>query len=175
MPNIAGGDEHAFRQLYDCTCEKTFRYLFRLTADRQAAEDLMIDTYTQVWKSAGQFGGRSRVQTWIIGIARNLAMSDFRKKRWKEVEIGEETPCMPSQFQDCASEERVGRLAEALNRVPLPHREVLDCVFLQDMRYEDISRLMGIPVNTVKTRVFYAKEKMREILRAMGYRKDDLL
>jgi len=139
------------------------------------AEDMMIDTYTEVWKSAKRFRGESKVLTWIIGISRNLAMNEFRKNRIKEHELNENMMIQPEQFHNCAGAEITQILEDALTRLPNNHREVLDLIFLQEMNYEDISQIINIPVNTVKTRVYYAKEKLRDILNFMGVTKDDLL
>ena len=175
IKDVSREDERAFKQLYDYTHQKTFQYLFRLTGNRELAEDLLIETYTEIWKSAGKFQGRSKVHTWIIGIARNLAMNEFRKNNIKEFELDEEMPCLPNQFACSSACERSTILEKALDLLPRKHREVLDCVFLQEMGYEDISHIMGIPVSTVKTRVFYAKEKLRTVFGSMGIKKDDLL
>ena len=170
------GDAQAFEQLYEATNKRVFQYLCRFTNDRYLAEDLTMDTYAEVWKSAGRFRGESKVATWMIGIARNMAMNEFRKNnkmRTQELDEGMSEP--PAQFHACAGTETTEILAEALNRLPISHREILDLVFLQGMNYEDISHIVDIPLNTVKTRVFYAKEKLRNTLRFMGVTKDDLI
>ncbi len=174
MAAVSKEDESAFRQVYEATHKKTFQYLFRFTNSREMAEDLMIDTYTEVWKSAKKFGGRSKVSTWIIGIARNLAMSHFRKNIGED-ELDEDISCAPTQFAAKADCERSDVLGKALDLLSPKHREVLDLVFLQEMSYEEISEVIGIPVNTVKTRVFYAKDKLREVFDSMGIKRDDVL
>ena len=105
-----------------------------------------------------------------------MAMNEFRKNnkmRTQELDEGMSDP--PEQFHACAGKETTQILAEALNHLPGSHREILDLVFLQGMNYEDISRIVDIPLNTVKTRVFHAKEKLRNALRLMGVTKDDLI
>lgn len=172
---VSGGDEHAFKELYETTQKKVFQYLYRFTNDRNMAEDLVIDTYVEVWKSAKRFRGESRVLTWIIGISRNIAMNAFRQNKAKEYELSEDMMRPPEQFQKCAGNEVTQILEDALNRLPMSHKEILDLVFLQGMNYEDISQVIHIPVNTVKSRVFYAKEKLRDVLKFMGVAKDDLI
>jgi RNA polymerase sigma-70 factor, ECF subfamily len=173
---VGKGDAQAFEQLYEATNKRVFQYLCRFTNDRHLAEDLTMDTYTEVWKSAGRFRGESKVATWMIGIARNMAMNEFRKNgKIKLQELDEDITDPPAQFHACAGTETTKILAEALNRLPVSHREILDLVFLQGMNYEDISQIVDIPLNTVKTRVFYAKEKLRNALRFMGVTKDDLI
>lgn len=174
--DVGKGDAEAFEQLYETTHKRVFQYLCRFTNDRYLAEDLTMDTYAEVWKSAGRFRGESKVATWLIGIARNMAMNEFRKNnKMKTQELDEGMSNPPAQFHACVGTETAQILAEALNRLPISHREILDLVFLQGMNYEDISQIVGIPLNTVKTRVFYAKEKLRDALRSMGVAKDDLI
>jgi RNA polymerase sigma-70 factor (ECF subfamily) len=176
LRDVGKGDANAFEQLYETTNKKVFQYLCRFTNDHHLAEDLTMDTYAEVWKSAGRFRGESRVATWMIGIARNMAMNEFRKNnRIRIQELDEDITDPPEQFHVCAGTETTQILTDALNRLPVRHREILDLVFLQDMNYEDISQIVDIPLNTVKTRVFYAKEKLRDILRLMGVAKDDVI
>jgi RNA polymerase sigma-70 factor (ECF subfamily) len=111
----------------------------------------------------------------MMGIARNLAMNEIRKNKKLESEL-EGDPVSPSdQFSHCEKAEKLQVLEAALNRLSCEHREILDLVFLQGMGYEDIAQMINIPLNTVKTRVFYAKEKLRTIITRMGIEKDDLL
>ncbi len=109
-----------------------------------------------------------------MGIARNLAMNELRRHKI-EYELDDVIASPPTQFCDYADAERAEILQESINRLPLKHREILDLVFLQGMSYEDISQVIGIPVNTVKTRIFYAKDKLKNILKSMGYTKDDFI
>jgi RNA polymerase sigma-70 factor, ECF subfamily len=176
LKDVGKGDAQAFEQLYEATNKRVFQYLCRFTNDRHLAEDLTMDTYAEVWKAAGRFRGESKVATWMIGIARNMAMNEFRKnKTMRTQELDEQMSDPPAQFHACAGTETTQILAEALNRLPISHREIIDLVFLQGMNYEDISQIVEIPLNTVKTRVFYAKEKLRDALHLMGVTKDDLL
>lgn len=171
---IAQGDEQAFESLYAATRRRIFTYLYRFAQDRTLAEDLAAETYVAVWKSSGRFRGDSKVITWIIGIARNIAMNEFRKNRGLEQELDEEVMTEPSQFNNCAATESFQLITDALNRLPVLHREIIDLVFMHGMNYEEISKIIDIPVNTVKTRVFHAKEKLRNTLDYMGVKKDDI-
>jgi len=168
------GDEDSFARLYEISSRRVFQYLCRLTHNQAMAEDILLDTYTEVWRSARKFRGYSRVLTWITGIARNLTLNEFRRRKMIECEIDEEIASPPGQFSECANAEISQLLEKALDRLPAKQREALDLLFMQGMRYEDISRIMDIPVNTVKTRVFYAKEKLKNILALMGVKRSDL-
>ena len=95
LKDVGKGDAQAFEQLYEATNKRVFQYLCRFTNDRYLAEDLTMDTYAEVWKSAGRFRGESKVATWMIGIARNMAMNEFRKNnkmRTQELDEGMSDP-----------------------------------------------------------------------------------
>jgi len=175
LEEIVKGEEEAFKQLYTMTHKKVFHYLVRLLGNQHIVEDILSQTYVEVWKTAEKFRGESRVITWIIGIARNLAMNELRRNKAPEIELNEEIASQPSQFTDCAGSQRTEILRDALNKLSSNHREVLDLVFLQGMHYDEIAQVMHVPVNTVKTRVFYAKERIKDVFRVMGVEKYDLL
>lgn len=172
---MSKGNEDAFNQLYEITHGRVFKYLYRLTGNQQMAEDILIDTFTETWRSVKKYKGYSKVFTWMLGIARNLAMNEFRKRKMDEYEVDDDRAYSANQFHAFTETETSQILQEALNRLPIKHREILDLVFLHEMRYEDISQIINIPINTVKTRVFYAKEKLKSIINLMGIKRDDLI
>lgn len=173
---VSKGNEDAFNQLYEITHRRVFKYLYRLTGNQQMAEDILIDTFTEIWRSAKKYKGHSKVFTWMLGIARNLAMNEFKKRKMNGYEVDDRTYSdSADQFHAFTETETSQILQEALNRLPIKHREILDLVFLQGMSYEDISQIINIPINTVKTRVFYAKEKLKSIINLMGIKRDDLI
>ena len=173
LEKISGGDEKAFRQLYDQTHKKVYFYLYRLVHGKQTAEDILVETYTEVWRCAKKFKGRSRGITWIMGIARNLAMSELGKFK-KHDNIDDLPGLSNGVMPDPEPMDRQRLLKEAMLRISIKHREILDLVFFHEMTYQEVSQMLDIPVNTVKTRVFYAKETLKHALSRMGVKKDDL-
>lgn len=168
---IADGDEDAFRELYDRIWKRVYFYLFRILKEKEAAEDVMVETFSEVWKSASRFKGRSRSTTWILGIARNLAMNYLKKERHTE-DIGEYQNRLPVEslsVEDCDRRDIIRRAFLALST---KHREILDLVFYQELTYPEIAEMLNIPLNTVKTRVFYAKGELKKILNEMGVERD---
>lgn len=170
---VSKGDEKAFRQIYDSTYGKVSFYLHRLVSDETLVEDVLVETYAAVWKGAGSYKGKAKVTTWIIGIARNLAMNALRKVKTHDdldahYDISDET------LPDTESFDRPALIKQALLKLSLKHREILDLVFFHEMRYADVSAQLDIPVSTVKTRVFYAKDALKDVLKQMGVSKHDL-
>ncbi len=173
MRRISDGDEEAFRELYDLTHKKIYFYLYHLVHGKQMAEDVLVEAYSEVWRCAKQFKGNSAVTTWIIGIARNLAMNELGKvKRHEDIE---DFPNLSDGVMpDPEPMDRQRLLKKAMAELPVKHREILDLVFFHDLTYPEVSQMLDIPMNTVKTRVFYAKETLKNALSGMGVKKDDL-
>ena len=173
LEKVAEGEAKAFETLYRETARKTLFYLSRMLGGKNEAEDVMAETYTQVWKSAKSFRGESSAGTWIIGIARNLAKKTMMKAG--KIRSMEEIPEPVSENPKTVERLSRGRaLAQGIGRLSDDHREVLDLVFFCQMTYPEVAKTVGVPINTVKTRVFYAKARLKAILDAMGITKDDI-
>jgi len=176
LERIAGGDREAFKTLYGRYVRQVFSFTFKLTGDSKMTEEVANDVFFDVWKGAGGFQGRSAVSTWIFGIAHNKSMNALRKKT--------PDPVDPEEFvrvanPDAGAEEiverkdRSERIKKALNELSPDHRTVLELAFFEGMSYQEIAEVMGCPVNTVKTRMFYAREKLRETLAKHGISQED--
>ncbi|MEJ5228187.1 sigma-70 family RNA polymerase sigma factor [Thermodesulfovibrio sp.] len=172
IKQIVDGDEEALRRLYDITARSVYQYIFNFVNNKETAEDLMIETYTQVWLSAKRFKGDSRILTWILGIARNLTMNEIKKRDYRYEELKDTENQKAEQFRLTAENETEQLIYLALKKLSLKHREILDLIFIHELTYEEVAKILDIPLNTVKTRIFYAKEKLREILENMGVNKD---
>ena len=168
------GEEAAFTRLYGLTSPRVAAYLSRLLRDRTVVEDVMIETYVEVWRNAAKFKGGSMVITWIIGIARNLAMNNLKRTKTYASMDDIAEPAAPASTADEAYAHRQAVTA-GLNALSAQHREILALALLREFSYEQISNLLAIPVNTVKTRVFYAKTALREQLGTIGITRDDVL
>jgi len=171
---VARKDHAAFRELYDMTYAKVHFFLKGMLSDPSMAEDVLVDTYTTVWLKASTFRGKSRGLTWIIGISRNLGYKALRKRR-QHRSLDEVVDRLANGRQNNA--ERLSRkhlLARALKELPAKHREVLDLVFFHGMTYPEVAQVLKVPVNTVKSRVFYAKDRLLKALGRMGIEANDI-
>ena len=173
LPRVAEGDREAFRELYDLTSRRIYFYLYRLLQDAEQAEDVQMEVYVQVWKGAGTFRGQSKATTWMFGIARNLAMKAMRKQR-HHANIDDYAHLEDPHQPDLDAPDRKRIVAKAMAMISSKHREVLDFVFFQQMRYQEIADLLDVSVNTVKTRVYYAKAALQKTMDELGVTKDDL-
>lgn len=167
MKRIAKGDVKAFETLYRSTSNKIFFYLLRFLKSRESAEDIHVEVYTQVWKSAKNFKGKSRARTWIYGIARNLALNQLRKRGNRQMLQFSETIKDNKSTSVFDAFDRHQHIQKALSTLSAKHREVMDLVFFHEMTYQEVAGILGVPENTVKTRMFYAKEAVKKTILVM--------
>lgn len=168
---IAGGDRLAMRALYARHHVKVFRFVLRLVRNEASAQDLISEVFLDVWRQANRFEGRSAVSTWILAIARFKALSSVRRR--KEAELDEEqaeaieddadTPEIALQKKDTGEV-----LRRCLAKLSPDHREIIDLVYYHEKSVEEVAEIVAIPENTVKTRMFYARKKLAELLKEAG-------
>ena len=168
---IANGDRLAMQVLYARYHVRVFRFVVRLVRDEGTAEDLISEVFLDVWRQADRFEGRSAVSTWLLAIARFKALSSMRRKPDEEldeeaagaIEDTSDTPEVSLQKKD-----KSGLLRKCLEQLSREHREVIDLVYYHEKSIEEVAEIVGIPEATVKTRMFYARKKLSELLKAAG-------
>ena len=169
LERVAAKDRGAFQELYQRYYQRLFGFIFKLTRRPEVVEEALNDTLLAVWKGAGSFGGRSRPSTWILGIAHRQALKALsrvrRAERDPEVEP-EEQPEGPESL--VARRELASVLGQALAKLPPDQRAVVELTYYHGCSYSEISSIVGCPVNTVKTRMFHARRRLRGILTAAG-------
>lgn len=171
IKRIAGGDRRAFEMLYTRHSDRTYKFLLRLTANKSVAEDLTHDVFLEVWHSAKRFEGRSAVSTWILSIARYKAL-DARRKQRTLTEEDFPKPHEPSPEQISMKASSFNYMHKCLADLSEDHREIIDLVYFHEKSVKEISIILEIPENTVKTRMFYARKKLKELLLMHGENKD---
>src|SRR6201995_4214524 len=168
---IARGDRLAMQVLFARHHVRVFRFVLRLLRDEMAAEDVISEVFLDVWRQASRFEGRSAVSTWLIAIARFKALSMLRKRREDglDEEMAEKIE-EPSDNPGVAIEksDKGQKLRECLAALSPEHREVIDLVYYHEKSVEEAAQIIGIPENTVKTRMFYARKKLADLLKAEG-------
>ena len=171
LKQIAGGDKRGLETLYSRHSDRTFKFLMRLTANRSAAEDLTHDVFLEIWKSAKRFEGRSSVATWILSIARYKAL-DARRKQRTLTEHDLPARAEPSPEMTAMQVSSSDTMRECLTALSEEHREIIDLVYYHEKSVKEASEILDIPEATVKTRMFYARKKLKEMLLALGDEKD---
>jgi RNA polymerase sigma-70 factor, ECF subfamily len=168
---IASGDRMAMRVLYGRHQLKVFRFVSGMLRDRSQVEDVVNDVFFEVWVQAGRFERRSTVPTWLLGIARYKALTLARRRRDDELDedMAEavadtaDTPETSTQKLDKAA-----ALRKCVAALPAEHRAVVDLVYYHEKSVEEVGMILDIPAATVKTRMFYARKKLAEMMTAAG-------
>ena len=150
---------------------RVYRFVLRLVRNEATAEDLISDVFLDIWRQAGKFEGRSQVSTWMLSIARFKALSVLRKR--PEEELDEETAeRIEDQSDDpettLAKKDKGALLRQCLTALSAEHREIIDLVYYHEKSVEEVAGIVGIPEATVKTRMFYARKKLSELLKEQG-------
>jgi RNA polymerase sigma-70 factor (ECF subfamily) len=179
LARVAEGDRHAFEVLYRRYYPRLYGFLLRLTRRPEVAEEAINDTLFVVWRKAAEFAGASRVSTWIFGIAYRKGLKGLarlERRRDDDAEggpaAGREPIAPGGPGHDLDAGELARELGAALVQLPPEQRAVVEMTYFQDLPYREIAAMMDCPVNTVKTRMFHARRRLRELLPALGRRRD---
>jgi RNA polymerase sigma-70 factor, ECF subfamily len=156
---VAQGDRNAMQVLYRRHNMRVFRFLMRFVDGEAAAEDLVSEVFLEAWRKAGKFAARSSVSTWLLAIARYKALSALRKRSADGlnddvIEFIEDPADDPETALGKA--ERGEILRDCLRQLSPAHREIIDLVYYHERTIDDVAEIIGVPQNTVKTRMFYA-------------------
>jgi RNA polymerase sigma-70 factor (ECF subfamily) len=171
IERIASDDKLAMKVLYARHHVQTYRFLLRLVGDEAHAEDLVSEVFFDVWRNAHQFQGNSRVSTWILAIARFKALSALRRR--KDDELNDDQAAAIADTADdpeiaVQKKDRVAIMRQCLSHLSLVHREIIDLAYYQDKPINEVAEILGVPENTVKTRMFHARRRLSELLAQAG-------
>jgi RNA polymerase sigma-70 factor (ECF subfamily) len=175
---MAAGDEEALRALYAAYGRRLFAYAYRLTGNRAAAEEVVQDTLLAAWKGAAAFRADSRIVTWLLGIVHHRALNLLRRKALPSdalEEAAERADAGAGLTELAEASERRKALTVALGQLSAEHRAVLELVFYQGLSLAEVAEVLRCPVGTVKSRLSYAKVRLREALARQGWRAEDVL
>jgi RNA polymerase sigma-70 factor, ECF subfamily len=167
VERIAGGDKLAMQVLFARHRTAIYRWLLRFVGNETVAEDLVSDVFLDVWRQAGRFEGRAAVSTWLLSIARFKALSARRRRPDAELdEVIEATVADPTDDPEVMLEKknRDELVREALTTLSSEHREIIDLVYYHEKSVEECAQILSIPRATVKTRMFYARKKLAEMV-----------
>lgn len=171
---VAQGNEDAMQALYRREQRSVFAFAMQLVRSEEDAEDVVVETFLEVWRHAHRFAGQSKATTWILGIARHKALDRLRMRQhvllpedeWRALEESVAADNEPL-FDRLLRERDAQSLHRCLLRLPAEQRECIQLVFFNEMGLADVAAMQGVPENTVKTRLFHARRKLREWLSAL--------
>jgi RNA polymerase sigma-70 factor (ECF subfamily) len=168
---IANGDRLAMQVLFARHHVRVYRFILRLVRNEATAEDLVSEVFLDVWRQAGKFEGRSAASTWMLSIARFKALSALRRKSEQELDDAMAETIVDDADDPQASlqkKETGDVLRQAISTLSAEHREIIDLVYYHEKSVEEVAQIVGIPAATVKTRMFYARKKLGELLKQQG-------
>jgi RNA polymerase sigma-70 factor (ECF subfamily) len=173
LERIAKGDRNALRQLYGTYYHPLLRFIFRITGRLELAQEGVNDVMLVVWRNARSFGGRSSVSTWIMGIGYRKALKLLTaSRRWTDRFSSAHFDEVVERSDTAAEHSDDGELRDlldaALRHLSAEHRAVVELTYFYGCSYEEIAAIAACPVNTVKTRMFHARAKLKKLLPALG-------
>ena len=171
VQSIAAGDQFAMQILFTRHRDKVNRFIQRFTRDECLAEDALSELFLDVWRKAGSFEGECQVATWLLAIARNKTLALLRQRKFvalDETEAGliEDPTDNPESALDKKSHSTL--LQKCLKVLSPNHRQIIDLVYYQSKSIQEAAEVIGIPINTVKTRMFYARNQLGKVLKQAG-------
>lgn len=166
LRGIAARDRRAFDKLYRRYYRRIARFLEQVVRHPHLIDEIVNDTMLVVWMSAARFNHASRVSTWIFGIAYKTALRAIRRTG-RMMESDEEfddgvTDTTPEH--DLAALQRRHRIQQALTTLSREQRAVVELTYYHGYAYQEIAEILGCPVDTVKTRMFHARRKLKPLL-----------
>ena len=173
LERIARQDQAAFQELYKAFSRKVFAYVLNQLKDQAKAEEVLVDTMYEVWRNPTRFRGESAFSTWLIGIARNKALLVYRSRRPDEDhadldDVAEITPDEgPDAYARLAEQQRREGVQHCMDKLSEEHRECLHLVFYEGMSLAEVAAIQRCPENTVKTRLFHARQRIKNCLRLL--------
>lgn len=163
------GDDNAFAELIDRYKDLVFGLIYRMVADRALAEDLAQDVFLKVHRGIPYFRGEARLSTWIFRIVQNVCVQARNRPRGDEPLEGTPRSDAPAREfgkpdEAFAAVETRDRLTKALSKLPENYRMLVVAHYLRGVQYEALAEALNLPLGTVKTHLYRAKRRLRELL-----------
>jgi RNA polymerase sigma factor (sigma-70 family) len=166
LARVSAGDLQAFERLYRMYQPRLARFLISMLQRQQLVEEVLDDTMMVVWQTAGSFRGSSKPSTWIFAIAYRKALK--AKVRWpdpvEEDEFDTRVSEEPGPDDQLHHQRLHNALREAMETLTAEHRAVVDLTYFHGMGYREIAEIVECPVDTVKTRMFHARRRLRQAM-----------
>jgi RNA polymerase sigma factor (sigma-70 family) len=166
LARVSRGDLQAFERLYRLYQPRLTRFLTTLLKRPQLIEEVLDDTMMVVWQTAGNFRGSSKPSTWVFAIAYRKALK--ARVRWPDPveppEFDNRVSDDPLPDEDLHQERLRTALLKAMDQLSADHRAVVDLTYFHGLGYREIAEIVGCPVDTVKTRMFHARRRLKQAM-----------
>jgi RNA polymerase sigma-70 factor (ECF subfamily) len=164
------GDSSAFDTLVSRHRSRVYRVAYGMMRDREAAEDATVEAFCEAYQAIGRFEPRAKFTTWLHRVTVNVCLEHLRRKRAKhllvEVELDPNTPANDDTCELVLTRDLARRAMQAIEELPETHKAPVSMFYLEQLSCAEIAKTLGIPRNTVKTRIFYATRALRDRLAA---------
>ncbi len=168
MTGVARGDEQSFGALYDCFSRSLYGLGLRMLGDPRAAEEMVQEAMLKVWRSAPKFDpGKGRVSSWIFTVARRTGLDMARSNVRSPVPV-EEIPETPDLAASEAEQWRDWEIASLLMLLSEEQRTAVEMFVIEGHTQVHMAEALGIPLGTVKTRIYTGLRRLREHLETSG-------
>jgi RNA polymerase sigma factor (sigma-70 family) len=166
LPSTARLTIQDLDQLVRTHASRLANFLRRRVGNPQDVEDLVQDTLVEALRCIEQFQGQSRPETWLFGIALNLTRGYYKRSRTRDVYVDADVGDVPTDGGDnpldiADHRQRMMRVAAALPSLPQDSREMLECVVVDNLSYEEVAQQMNIPIGTVRSRISRARAHLK--------------
>ncbi len=167
VEQIACGKQLAMRTLFARHRLRIYRFVLRMVRDEALAEDILSEVFLDVWRKADQFEARAAVSTWLLAIARFKALSAMRRR--VDVELDNEMAAVladPADNPEVTLQHKNNAeiLRQGLGKLSPAHSEVIDLVYYHGKSVKEVAEIVGISEATVKTRMFYGRKKLADLV-----------
>jgi RNA polymerase sigma-70 factor (ECF subfamily) len=168
---MADDDKRALKLLYLRHHDRIRCFITRLTGNATTADEVVNEVFLEAWRHAGEFEGRSQVATWLMAIAKFKAISACRHR--SESQLDNRTAAVIEDLADTPSasmekRQRSDILQKCLSKLTPIHREVINLIYYQGKKIEEVAQSTGAPINTIKTRMHHARLRMADLLAEAG-------
>ena len=162
---VAKGNQGAYEELFRLLSRRIFAFVRRMIDNPETADEIMVDTMYEVWKTADRFRGDARVTTWVLGIARNKVLMSIRARpsaRHDDIDDFAETldSEVPDGFDTLAEKQTAELIQRCIKGLSEKHRECIHLTHFEDMSMPEIASALGIPEGTVKSRLSHARAQL---------------
>jgi RNA polymerase sigma factor (sigma-70 family) len=163
LERIAAHDRRAFEQLYRAYHPRLTRFLINLLRRPHLVEEVLNDTMLVVWRQPERYNGQSKVSTWVFAIAYRKALKALRRadEPVEDKDAAARPTAEPGPEQQLGLAQTGAALARAIGELSTEQRAVVDLTYFHEFGYREIAELMDCPVDTVKTRMFHARRRLK--------------
>lgn len=174
IEEFLAGDDASFSVLLQKYLRAVYNFVYQLTGDKPAADDITQETFIKAWKNIKKFDRDRNFKTWIFTIAKNTAFDYLKKKKTipfsrflneegsSHLEEIKEDKILPDEILNRA--DLAKELEEKLERIPVPYKIILILHYKEDLSFREISRILGKPYNTIKSQHNRALTKLKKVL-----------